>query len=885
MWFPRKNRASDNDVDTELRYHQEMLAKERLEEGATPSDASRAAKRKLGNSTLIREEIYRMNHALFLETIWQDIVYALRTMRKNPGFTATALAALAIGIGANSAIFSVINAVLLKPLNYPDADRIVYFFVNTPAGPSYGSSATKYNLLRKQTTLFQDVSAYEYNGTQLNLTGRAYAEQIHGIRVSAGYFRLFGAPVAQGRTFTAEEDRAGAAHVAVISYGLWQRHFAQDPQVAGKSISLSGAPYTVIGVLGPGFNTGLDTPPDIWLPFQLDPNSTDNAQYFTVVARLRPGQTIAQANARLAPASNEFRGRFPNVMGPREAFAVQPLFEAIVSDVRPSLLVFAGAVSFVLLIACANVANLLLVRAAGRKREIAIRTAIGAARGRIIRQLLLESTALSSAGGALGLALGLFGVRWLLAVNPGDIPRIGVNGSAVALDWRLIAFTAGLSLLTGVLFGLVPALDISRADVTSALKEGGGRSGTALRQNKTRAILVIGEVALALVLLVGAALLIRTFLALRAVNPGFDAHDVITMRMSLAGSRFQKTADLTQLIHDAVHRLENLPGVARAAVSYSLPLEGTFGVPFNIVGRAPASGRYDGRGWVGISPGYLDVFRIPVLRGRPFNEQDDAAAARVALINQTMARQFWPQGDPLVDRVILGRGYGPEFEEPPRQIVGVIGDVHDFGLNRNPVPVVYVPLAQVNDGITALATRASSLAWVARTRVEPHSLRSPIENELQQVTGGLPVARVRSMDEVVGQSTARTDFNMSLLTIFGCSALLLAAIGIYGVMAYSVRQRTQELGIRIALGADVNHVRNMIVLQGMRLACIGVALGIIAAFGLTRLIATFLFGVKTSDPLVFTVAPILLGSVALLAVWLPARRATRIDPVEALRSE
>jgi putative ABC transport system permease protein len=822
---------------------------------------------------------------VYFETIWLDILYALRTLRKNPAFTATALAALAIGIGANSAIFSVVNAVLLRPLSYPGADRIVLFLLTSPTGPSYGGSAAKFNVWRRQTKVFQDVSAYEYSGAQLNLTGGAYPEQIHGIRVSAEYFRLFGAPVVQGRRFTAGEDRPGGGHVVILNYGLWQRRFGGDPRTIGKTISLGGAPYAVVGILGPGFNTELDSPPDIWLPFQIDPNSNDHAQYFNVVARLKPGVSPGMANAQLQLAADEFRGKFPNIMGPRDSFGVQPFQEAIVSDVRPSLLVLAGAVSFVLLIACANVANLLLVRATGRRREMAIRAAIGAARGRIIRQLLIESVVLSTAGGALGLVLGLIGVRALLAVNPGDIPRIGLHGSAIALDWQLLVFTVFVSLLTGILFGLVPALDVSRTDVTAALKEGGGRSGSGRRQNKTRALLVIGEVALAVVLLVGAALLIRTFVALRSVNPGFDAHNVLTLQMSLTGPRFQRTAGVNQLLRDAVQRLEALPGVARAGASYNLPLEGAFGVPYNIVGRPASSGRYDGRGWIGVSSGYFDVFKIPILHGRLFNDRDDTGSGPVAIINQAMARQFWPHGDPLQDRIILGKGYGPEFEEPARQIVGVVGDVHDFGLNRNPTPVVYVPLTQVTDGLTTLAARASALAWIVRTRVEPHSLKIPIENELQQISGGLPVSRTRSMDEVVGQSTARADFNMSLLTIFGCSALLLAAIGIYGLMAYSVRQRSQELGIRMALGAETSDVRNMMVMQGMRLALIGIAIGIGAAFGLTRLIASFLFGVKTWDPLVFTIVPILLSSVALFAVWLPAMRATRIDPVSALRSE
>ncbi len=821
---------------------------------------------------------------MYWETVWQDIVYALRTMRRNPAFTATALAALAIGIGANSAIFSVVDAVMLRPPTWPEADRMVLFLLTSPGGPSYGGSAAKFNAWRQPARVFQHVSAYEYSGAQLNLTGGAYPEQIHAIRVSADYFRLFGAPVVAGRTFTAEEDLPGGGNVAVLSYGLWQRRFGGAPHTAGKTILLGGVPYTVVGVLGPGFNTELDSPPDVWLPFQIDPHSSDHAQYFNVVARLQPGVSMGKANAQLQLWAEHFRGRFPNIMGPRDGFAIRPFQDALVSDVRPSLLVLTGAVGLVLLIACANVANLLLVRAAGRRREIAIRSAIGAARGRIIRQLLMESLVLSTAGGVIGLALGLAGVRALLALNPGDIPRIGIHGAAIALGWRVPAFTAAIALLTGILFGLVPALDASRTDITGALKEG-GRSGAGLRQNRTRALLVVGEVALALVLLVGAALLIRTFVALRSVNPGFDAHRVLTMRMSLAGPRFQRTAEVNRVVRDAVERLESLPGVARAGASYNLPLEGPFGVPYNIVGRPPASGRYDGRGWIAVSRGYFDVFKIPLLRGRLLNERDEAASGRVALINQAMARKFWPHGDPLEDRLLLGQGYGPEFEEPARQIVGVVGDVHDFGLNLNPAPVVYVPLAQVTDGITALVAQAASMAWIVRTRVEPHSLSAPIEHELRQVTGGLPVARIRTMDEVVRQSTARADFNMSVLTIFGGAALLLAAIGIYGLMAYSARQRTQELGIRMALGAGARQVRNMIVLQGMRLALIGIAAGVVAALGLTHLMADFLFGVTAWDPLVFTVVPALLGAVALFAVWLSAVRAARIDLVAALRSE
>jgi len=815
----------------------------------------------------------------------KDLKHALRMLLRSPGFTIAALAALTLGIGATTAIFSVVNTVLLKPLTYPGADRIMWFFLGTPNGPDYGGSPARYNVLSTQTQTFQDVAASELSGVGLSLTGGAYPEQVHAAHVTVNYFRLFGAPVIQGRTFTAEEDRPNGVHVAVLSYGLWQRRFAGDRSILGKSVALSGVAHTVIGIVGPSFDTELGTPPDLWLPFQLDPNSADHGRYFSIVGRLQPGVTVDMANAQLALATKQFPEKFPNMAGPRDAFKVAPFQDALVLNVRSSLLVLAGAVCMVLLIASANVANLLLVRATGRKREIAIRLAIGAARGRIIRQLLTESLVLSLIGGALGLVLGMAGIRALLAINPGNIPRIGPHGALVAMDWRVLLFTVVVAIATGALFGLFPALEASRTDLNTSLKESSGRSGTGAHSNKTRSLLVTAEVALALILLIGSALLIRTFIALRGINPGLNPRNVLTLRLSLSGPRFERTAQVSDLVRDGVQRVEALPGVVRAGATYVVPLENMFGVPFNIVGRTPASGRYDGRGWVAASPGYFDVLRIPVLRGRAFSDRDDGAGARVAIINDALARQFWPQGEPLGERLILGKGYGPEFEEPERQIIGIVGNVRNFGLSNDPLPAVYIPMAQVTDGLTALAQRASTLVWIVRTRANPSQLSSAIQNQLQQSSGGLPLASVRSMDQVVSESTASQDFNALLMSIFGCTALLLAAIGVYGLMAYSVVQRTQEIGIRLALGAESSNVRNMVIAQGMRLAGVGIAIGFASSLGLTRLLADFLFGVKPWDPLVFTLVPVILGAVALLAVWLPARRATRIDPVIALRSE
>jgi putative ABC transport system permease protein len=655
--------------------------------------------------------------------------------------------------------------------------------------------------------------------------------------------------------------------------------------MVGKTISLSGEPYTIVGIVAPGFSTELDSPPDLWIPFQIDPASVDHARYFAMVGRLRPGVTAAMAQAQLALTTNEFRRGFPEQVGPRDEFRTTPFQDSIVSNVRPSLLVLAGAVCLVLLIASANVANLLLVRATGRRREIAIRAALGAAHGHIVRQLLTESLLLALTGGALGLALGMVGIRALLAINPGNIPRIGPHGTLVGMDWRVLSFTVIVAVATGLLFGLFPALDAARADLSGVLKESSGRSGTGARSSKTRSILVTAEIALALILLIGSALLIRTFVALRAIDPGLNPHHVLTLRMSLSGPRVVRSTQVGDLVRDGVQRVEALPGTARAAASYVVPLETMFGVPFNIVGRTPAKGPYDGRGWVAASPGYFDVLRIPVLGGRVFNDRDNFTGARVAIVNQALAREFWPHGQPIGKRLILGKGYGPEFAEAAREIIGIVGDVRNFGMTTGPRPAVYVPIAQVTDGLTALAARISTLVWLVRAEGPPSGLSSAIQNQLQQASGGLPVASIRTMEQVVSESSATADFSTFLMSIFGSAAILLAAIGVYGLMAYSVAQRAQEIGIRLALGAAPASIRNMVIAQGMRLALIGTAIGIAAAFGLTRLLATVLYGVEPRDPLVFTLAPALVGVIALFSVWLPARRATRIDPITALRCE
>jgi predicted permease len=603
---------------------------------------------------------------------------------------------------------------------------------------------------------------------------------------------------------------------------------------------------------------------------------------------LKADVSLKQAQARLQASAAEYRAKFPFALGPKNGFTLTPFREAMVQNVRTVLLVLLGAVSLVLLIACANVANLLLARAAGRRREIAIRAAIGAGRGRMVRQLLTESVLLSVAGGALGLLLGFAGIRALLTVNTAGLPRLGQDGAAVGIDWRVVLFASVVSLITGIAFGLFPALAGSRADLNAVLKDSSGRSGTGLRQNKARAALVLSEMSLAVILLAGSALLIRTFFALYSVNPGFDTNNVVTMKMSLTGPKFEKTANAAQMARIALDRLRALPGVTVATASCCLPLQGGYGLPFNIVGRAPTDGPFTGGGgFAPVSAGYFEAFKIPIERGRSFNDRDDQNAPPVAIINEAMAKRFWKDGDPLNDRILIGGGAKNMKElrdEPMRQIVGIAGDLRDGGLNNDPGPKMYVPQSQVPDALSALGFSIYPMAWIVRMAANPAPLVPAIQEQLRQATG-LPVTDVHSMDEVVALSTARQRFNMLLMTVFGCSALLLAAIGIYGLMAYSVEQRTQEIGIRMALGAGTGQVRNMVVRQGMALALAGVVIGIAAAFGLTRYLESLLFGVKARDPMVFVSVPAVLMVVALLAIWFPAARASRVNPVESLRYE
>ena len=828
---------------------------------------------------------------VYMSAFTSDLRHSIRLLMKTPAFTGVAIGALAIGIGANTAIFSVVNAVLLQPLPYPEPDRIMRVQrVYKSGGSGSSTSIPKFFAWKKNNQTFESMALYDFTGPGLNLGTGDRPEQVKGIHVSAEYFRVFGVTPARGRTFLEQEDQPGGPKVVVLTDSLWRSRFGADPSLVGRPIILGGDPSTVVGILPPSFRP--DPPADVFVPMQADPNSTNQGHYLLVAGRLKPGVTIQEANANMKVAADRFRAAGNStLMGPDESAGVVPLRDALVGDVRLPLLILVGAVSFVLLIACANVANLLLARAAARQREIAIRTAVGASRGRLIRQLLTESLMLGLASGLAGFVLGAWGVRILLALSPGNLPRVSdVDHAAAAvsaLDWRVLAFTLGVSLLTGILFGLFPAVQISRLDVNSALKETSGRSGTGLKQNRARAALVVSEMALAVILLIGAALMIRTFLGLRSAPTGFDAHNVITMQTSLAGGKYDSTAREENMIRQVVQRIEALPGVQFAAATPMLPVEGGIDLPFVIDGRPLDKGNpfHGDEQWRFVSAHYFSAFRVPLMKGRVFDERDTGKSERVLIINQAFAKKYWPDGDPVGKTVTIGKGVGPQFEEPSRLIVGIVGNVREGSYGDNIQPVMYVPQGQITEGLTKLANSVIPLSWAIRTVSDPSALTNAIQHEFLAVDGQLAVSRIRTMQQVVGESSARQNFNTLLLTIFAGIALLLAAIGIYGLMSYTVEQRTQEIGIRLALGAGGSDMLAMIVRQGMLLAGIGLVMGLGASFGLARLLGRLLVGVKSTDPIAYATVALTLVAVALVATVVPALRATRVDPLNALRYE
>jgi putative ABC transport system permease protein len=842
---------------------------------------------------------------LWVDEIRRDLRHTLRSFAKTPGFTAVVILTLGLGIGATTAVFSVVNAVVLRPLNAPHAERLVRSLSINTGRPTEMPSAYTLRVWKDLRDVFEDVSAHRLDSVPL--MGTSEPEQISVGRVSEPFFRLFGASVIAGRTFSAEEDRPNGPAVAVLSYGLWVRRFGADASLVGQAVALGSVPHTVVGIIGSDFDSEQFEPrPDVWVPLQADPDRFDGASIYQVTARLRPGVTPTMANAALAV-------EYSRLTTPREGTAAQdtrrgpwiaePLKTAMVGSARSSLNLLLGAVAFLLLIACANVANLLLARAEERKRELAIRAAIGAGRERLVRQLLIESLVLSVLGGAVGLAVSVVSTQALLRLYPGSnpfmlgalgsIPRIGEAGAAVSVDWRVLAFALLMSIGTGVFFGLMPSRYLGGSDLNPLLQHSTIGGGTPGRRFNARAMVVIGEFALAVILVVGASLLILTSLALRRVDPGFDPERVITMRMAVSGTRFETRAGISELARAGVERLEAIPGVVRASTTCCMPLETVWQLPFVIASRSGEGLRQAGAmtfhgfgGWTFVSPGYFDVFGIPILKGRDFSFADDANASGVVIINEAMARRYWPTGDPLNDQLIIGRGMRPAYDqEPVRRIIGIVGNVRDTGLRDAARPAMYVPMAQEPDGVTVVNVKLLPLVWIARTATDPHLLSGSIKSALESSVGHLPVTRIRALTDVVSESTARTRFNTWLMTAFGFCALGLAAIGVYGLVAHWVQQRSREIGVRLALGANGLGIARMVVRQGMRLAAIGVGIGIAGAFGLAQAIRGLLFGVPANDPIVFVSIPLLLSLVALIAVSIPAWRASRIDPLQALRIE
>lgn len=817
----------------------------------------------------------------------QDSRYAIRTLLKNPAFTLIAVFALALGIGANTAIFTVVDRVLLRPLPYKDADRLVNVVRKFRTGTGPSMSIPKFASIR-QAEFLDAVAVYDFMGPGMNLSGTGTPEQVRGVHVSEAYFRLFGVRPVIGRTFTPEEDSPGGPHLVVLTNGLWERRFGSDPGIVGRAIRLNSEPFTVIGVMGPDFAGEPET--DLFLAEQADLNTANQGHFIFLGARLKPGVSIEQANAQLRVIADRYRKLYPAVISPGESFTAQPMGPMLAGDLRTPLFILLGAVAFVLLIACANVANLLLARAAGRGKEIAIRIAVGAGRGAILRQLLTESLLLAIAGGVAGVFLGAAGLRVLLALAPADLPRLPAAGYLnlfALMDGRILAFAFAVSIITGVLFGLVPALQVSRPDLNAVLREGGSRTTAGSLRQRTRSALVVGEIALSLVLLVGAALMIRTFLALRTVQPGFQTASVLTMSSSLAGQKYETAAGVERLSTEVTRRLEALPRVQAATYALALPLQLGPDMPFTIAGKpARDGGPFNGdEQYRPVGPHYFQTLGIPLRRGRLFNERDSSTGPWALIINQAMAKKYWPNDDPVGATVTIAKGLAPEMEDRPREVVGIVGDVHETGIDQDSPPVLYVPVGQEPNGMVALGNRVLPSSWAIRAVGDPAELAHAVRQEVLRVDPDLPVARVMTMDRILAKSIARQNFNMILLGIFAGIALLLAAIGIYGVMSYTVQQRTNELGIRIALGAGTGQLLRLVIGHGLALAAMGVAIGLAVSFGLTRLMSSLLYGVKATDIATFAAVAAVLSAVAALACYIPARRATRVDPIIALRCE
>ncbi len=806
-----------------------------------------------------------------METLVQDLRYGVRMLLQKPAFTFVVVLALAVGIGANSAIFSVVNAVLLRPLPYADPERLVMVWMDNSRinVAEDWHSYPNYTDYRDHNEVLESMAAF--NNRSFNITGSGEPERVQGAWMTGSLLPLLGVNPVLGRNFSPDEEQPGKDQVVIIGHGLWQRRFGGDPNIVGQTVMLNGNPRTVIGVMPKGFAFPAKDS-EMWVPIALTQQqmAARNSISYQAIGRIKPGVTFEQAKANLEMVNRWIVNQNPN----QEGYGVNPvlLHDQIVGSVRPALLALLGAVAFVLLIACANVANLLLSRAAARSREIAIRTALGAGRARIIRQLITESLLLALAGGAVGLLFAFWGLDLLLAISPTDLPRL----DQITIDRRVLGFTLGVSVLTGLIFGLVPAFQASKPDLTESLKEGGRGSSGGLQGKRIRSGLVVFEIATALVLLICAGLMIKSFMNLQDVKLGFNPDRLLTVRLQLSGTKYREDVAATTFYQQLLERVEAMPGVESASAISTLFLSKTpNSTNFTIEGRAPFAPSEQVEVPVDIiTPGFFKSMGIPLIGGREFTPQDAAGAPDVVIINETMAKRFWQGEDPIGKRFMYGSpGNG---QAPWMTIVGVVGDVRRTGFDAEVRPETFLPHGQAP---------ARGMMLMVRSTSDPTNMMGTVREAVRSIDGDLPVFSVRSMDELLGDMMAQRRLNMLLFAILAAVALILAAVGIYGVIAYSVTQRTHEIGIRMALGAQRRDIVKMVVGQGIILAAGGVGMGILASFLLTRLMKALLYGVSATDLVTFVAISALLTVVAVLASFIPARRATRVDPMIALRYE
>ena len=813
-----------------------------------------------------------------METLWKDIRYGIRMLLKAPSVSIVATIALALGIGANTAIFSVVNAVLLRPLPFANPEELMMVWESDSSRGQIRGTASYPNFTdwRAQNHVFEYLAAYYTN--DIIMTGRGESTRLQGAVVSAELFPLLGVAPVVGRTFLPDEDKPGeSGRVVLLSQQLFRQRFNSDPNVVGQSMVLDGKNYQIVGVMPHAFQFPIQNDPvELWTTVAVDAEGSEpvteqrGAHFLKVIGRLKPGVSQQQAQAEMTAISARLEQQYPDKNLHRST-TIEPTLEALVGNIRPALLILLGAVGCVLLIACANVANLLLARAMTRHKEMAIRSALGASRSQVVRQLLTESVLLSLAGGTLGLVLAVWWSDLLVALGKQNIPR----ALQVGLDWRVLAFTFAVSVLTGVIFGLVPAIHASKTDLTEPLKEGGRGSGQGARHKGIRGVLVVAELAIAVVLLVGAGLLIQSLWRLRQVSPGFNPKNVLTLVVGIPEIKYP-TKTQAQFFQDLTARIETLPGVSSASAIAPLPLSGDrFGISFEIEGRPVAKGDQPSADFFTIGDEFFKTMQIPLLQGREFTDRDKKQAPGVIIVNQAFARKFFPGEDPIGKHI--KPGISTDEDEPAmREIVGMVADVRNRDLNSDLRPGFFVPHAQLP---------FSQMTIVVKTDGEPSSLVNAVQNEVHAMDRELPVFNVKTMDEYISASVAAPRFNATLLVIFAAVALILTIVGLYGVMSYSVAQRTNEIGIRMALGAQTGDVLRLIVSQGFRLVLLGLGIGLAAALALMKIISSLLFGVTTKDPFTFGAVAVLLAIVALLACYIPARRATRLDPLRALRYE